>query len=422
MQKAKPNCEYAADGRVVLPIFEAAYWQDPYPYLRAAREAGRTAVTPKGETVILSMRDAEDAMTHPALVTLGAEEVERLGIKDGPVHRWRALSINGRRGEEHRRLRRFVVPHFTARHVAQVRPRLRQHAIDLLDARTDGRIEIVSQFADPLPVWLIFEFLGIPPEDREELEQFVIGTDQALTEPIDETIWRALEAGIERLNQYVDRLISFRARHPEDDFLSELVAANEDPDTQLPREEFIALVVNLIAGAIGSSRASIANALLLIVGKPDCVAALNADLEKVTRAVEECLRFAPPSRFSRRMFTEDVHVAGQSVKEGEYIYFTRHAVNRDPAVWTDPDDFDIDREQRRNMSFGYGPHFCIGQALARADIEEALIAFLTVCGEARLLLDAPQRVPFILTERLESLPIAFRPASMSFEGGPQRNG
>ncbi|MGZ7079791.1 MAG: cytochrome P450 [Thermoanaerobaculia bacterium] len=108
------------------------------------------------------------------------------------------------------------------------------------------------------------------------------------------------------------------------------------------------------------------------------------------------------------MFTEDVHVAGQLIKEGEYVYFTRHAVNRDPAVWADPDVFDIDREQHRHMSFGYGPHFCIGQALARADIEEALIAFLTVCREPRLLVDAPRRVPFILTERLESLPIAFR--------------
>jgi len=268
-------------------------------------------------------------------------------------------------------------------------------------------MDLVREYADELPVWLICELFGISATERDRLEAFIVGTDRGLTDPATEEYRASVDHGIELINSYVAELVADRRKTPHEDLLTLLVQVTETDPLPFGDEDLIALIVNLIAGAIGSSRAGISNALYLLLTHPEVVQHLKTEPSAIPRAVNEFLRVAPPSRFARRMFLEDVDLPSLTVPKGQYIYLARQAINRDPAEWPQPNTLDIDRPERRHISFGRGPHVCIGQALARLDIQEAVLAFLDHADRAELTIETVDRVPFVLTEQIVSLPICY---------------
>jgi len=390
---------------LVLDLREPEFWQDPFPMWREAANWSRTARTAAGELILLRADDLDTALTDPRFGQLGLMALERLGIHDGPFYEWRRRTMAAIDGPDHDRLRASVARAFTPRRVTALGDGLREHAVALLDAAADnGEIDIVADYAMDLPLWLICEFLGLPTQDREEIDTFLTGTEKGFADPMTTETRVSAEEGTTALYGFVDRLLADRQRKPGEDLVSDLLEA--EAGGVLDRDELRALVVNVIGGSVGSSRAGIANSILLMLRHPEQAAWVRADPDRVRPAVEECLRFRPPFRLGRRRCLVRTEAFGVELGAGETVILGRQPANRDPTRWEDPDRLDVTRPEQRHYSFGYGGHFCLGQALARMDIQVVLRVFLDRCPDARLLLDEPRRVPNVPDDALVSLPVA----------------
>jgi cytochrome P450 len=389
-----------------IDLGDPELWQDPYPEWRAARARHRTAVTATGEPIILAADDLELVATHPDFAQLGLGSLERLGMTDGPFYEWRRRTMNVVDGAEHTRLRGLVARAFTPRRVEAVRADAFTHARALLDAAAGrDRIDFLAEYAADLPLWVVCRFLGLPVAARAEIARFLAGTEEAFTDPLTAEGRARAEAGVVALAAYVEALVTDRLAAPAEDLVSDLLEA--EAEGRVERDALVALVVNVIGGAVGSSRAAIANILLLVTQHPDIADRVRADPSRVRPTVEEALRYHPPFRSGRRMATRAVHAFGLDLAAGDTVFLARQAANRDPARFADPDTFDPGRfsprrAEARHLSFGYGPHFCLGQALARLDLDEALHAFLDHSVRWRLAVE-PRRVPFTIDEQLDAL-------------------
>jgi cytochrome P450 len=364
----------------------------------------RTARTTRGEVILLRADDFDTAVSDPAFVQLGLGALEMLGIGDGPFYEWRRLTMAAVDGADHERKRSLVARAFTPRRVERLRSSLREHASELLGAATAGDgFDVVSDYAADLPLWLICEFLGLPTDSRAEIDEFLTGTEEAFTDPMTAQRREGAETGIVALAGFVERLIAERMRRPAEDLVSDLLEAEREGRAE--RAELVALVVNVIGGAVGSSRVGISNAILLLLSHPEQAQWVRQDPDRTRAAVEECLRYHPPFRAGRRKVVSAVDQFGVHLEPGETVYLARQAANRDSDRWSDPDTFDVTRPESRHYSFGYGPHFCLGQALARLDIQESVWQFLQQCPGAQLVEAAPRRVPFTPDDQLVALPV-----------------
>lgn len=395
---------------MTIDFGDPEFWQDPYPVYTAARAQFRTARTPSGEPVLLAADDFDALHTDPAFVQLGLDALDRLGMHDGPFYAWRALTMAAHDGAVHERLRSTVSRTFTPRRVEPIRARLRAHACAILDeASSAGEFDVVRDYANDLPLWLICEFIGLPHASRDEIGAFLAGTEEAFTDPLTDDARRRAEAGMVALSGFVETVVERREREPAEDLVSDLLEAERAG--RLGRAELVALVVNVIGGAVGSSRAAIANSILVLLAHPEQATWVRADRARLAPAVEECLRFHPPFRSGRKKVAAPVERFGAALAPGSTVLLARQAANRDPSRWPEPDDFDVRRPVERHYSFGYGPHFCLGQALARVDVQEGVWTFLTQLPDARLVTTIPRRVPFTADEQLESLPVRTRPGT-----------
>ena len=393
----------------VLPLRDAEFWQDPYPAIDEARRRHRVARSQSGELIMLSAADVEEASARPDLVTLGVEALDRLGVEDGPFRQWRALSLNAQDGTNHARLRSLVGLAFAPRHVVRVRDELATFANSLIEALGDGSIEVHRQIGREIPLMGICLFLGIPVEDRERIAEFMVGTEEGFSYPMTAAKQDRANGGIVAMYEYTTELVERRRAEPGDDLVTSLIAAEEAGD-RLSHDELMAMVVNLIGGATGSSDAGIANMVHVLATETGVHDEVRQDPTLVEAFVEELLRFRPPFRSSRRKAVGDLDLAGGEVFAGETVYLSRQAANRDPERFADPHRFDVRRPRKRHLSFGYGPHFCLGQALARVNLNVAA-AVITQQWASVELEEEPRRVPFDPAERFESLRVRPRLAS-----------
>jgi cytochrome P450 len=252
-----------------------------------------------------------------------------------------------------------------------------------------------------VPLFSICTFLGIPVHDRERIDEFMVGTEEGFSFPMTDEKQARANGGIVALYEYTAELVARRRAEPGDDLVSALVQVEEAGD-RLSHDELMAMVVNLIGGAVGSSDAGIANLVHLMAKEPAEVDRVRRDPGLVEAFVEEVLRYRPPFRSSRRKATADLELAGERVAAGDTVYLSRQAANRDPARFEDPHAFRVGRPRERHVSFGYGPHFCLGQALARLNLNVAATV-LTRRWTAVEVLGDPQRVPFDPAERFVEL-------------------
>jgi cytochrome P450 len=393
-----------AGAPLVVDLADPALWQDPYPTWRAAREAHRTAVTRGGEPILLAADDFDAVHLDPAFGQPGVAALDRLGIRDGPFRAWRARTMAATDGEPHERLRAVVARAFTPRRVERMRAGVRAHAESLFAAaRARGGCDVVADYAFDLPLRLVCEFIGLPQEERPTIGEFLVGTEEGFADPMTPERRRRAEDSIVALSGFVTDLIRRREADPRDDLVSDLVESHRVG--RVDRDELVALVVNVIGGAIGSSRAAIANGVHLLLAHPDQTRWIRDDPARLRPAVEECLRFRPPFRTGRRKVLVDGEHFGLELRAGSTVLLARQAANRDPARWDHPDRFDVARAERRHHSFGYGPHFCVGQALARLDVQEALAVFVEHGEDVRLVDDDPLRIPFTADEQLARLEV-----------------
>jgi cytochrome P450 len=307
---------------------------------------------------------------------------------------------------DHTRLRRLVNMAFTPKAVEALRPRIQEIVDESLDAvEAKGEFEVIGDLAYPLPVRVICEMLGVPEEDHAEFKGWSavlaksLDPDIAVTE---DELKRRMQAIIES-KEYFRGLIAKRREEPRDDILSGLIAAEAEGD-KLSEAELISTCRLILIAGHETTVNLIGNGVLQLLRHPEELARFREDPAGLARGVvEEVLRCDPPVQFDGRVCTEATEVAGQRIEPGTFVMMLLGAANRDPEQFEDPDRFDITRNDDRHLAFGYGIHFCLGAALARAEGEIALRSVVERFPEMRLLDENPPYKAQITLRGLESL-------------------
>ena len=392
-------------------FFTPEFIADPYPSYRWLHEHSPWFQVPDAPLhIAVRYADCQELLRDRRL---GHGFRERLVAEFGedvfaanPAYKGLADSILLMDPPDHRRIRGLVAKAFDARRTEAMRPRVREIAHRLIDgfaARSEG--DLVTLYNYPLPVIVICEMLGIPEADQE---RFLRGSGVAgrIIDPTPMNSAELAEANArssENRDYFVD-LLDQRRHTPEDDLLTALVQA-ETEDGQLSYDEMIANVSLLFGAGHETTVNLIGNGLLALWRHPDQLAALRADPGLMPSAVEEMLRFDSSVQLTGRTALTELEFRGQSIARGDQVLALIAAANRDPAVFTDPDRFDITRDEAKPLSFGGGIHFCLGAQLARIEADEALrVLFERLPGLELEGIDAPRRKPTITLRGLERLP------------------
>ncbi|HUF01256.1 MAG TPA: cytochrome P450 [Gaiellaceae bacterium] len=310
-------------------------------------------------------------------------------------------------GDDHRRLRRLVTKAFTPRMVEQLRPRIQEIAHELLDAVAErGEMDLVDEYAFPLPITVIAELVGIPPEDRN---RFRTWSDVFVSPALTEGDQARFLAQTEQFLAYLSELFERRRSAPEADLVSALLQAEENGDS-LSEEELYSMVVLLIVAGHETTVSLIGNAVVVLLTHPDALETIRRHPERIPAAVEEILRFETPvERAPTRWAATDVNLGGRTIRRGDLVIVVLGSANRDESRFERADVLDVEREDVKHVAFGRGKHFCLGAPLARLEVEIALRTLFERLPGLRLA-TAPgtlRRRPVPLFRSLVSLPVAW---------------
>lgn len=307
---------------------------------------------------------------------------------------------------DHTRLRSLVSKAFTPRMIGQLRPRIQQIADELLDAvQAQGRMDLIADFAFPLPITVISEMLGIPRADRSRFRSWsqMIVTGVAGPEP--EKAFAALEEFV----QYIKTLLAEKREHPGSDLVSGLVQAEERGDT-LSEAELISTIFLLIVAGHETTVNLIGNGMLALLQHPEQLRQLQQNPALLPSAIEELLRYtAPVGLSSPRWASEDIPMHGEVIHKGEMLFVSLIAANTDAQQFTDPSILDIARQENQHVAFGKGIHFCLGAPLARLEGQIAIGTLLQRLPALHLASE-PARLTWTqspILRGLTSLPVTF---------------
>ena len=285
----------------------------------------------------------------------------------------------------HTQFRAIIGQAFTPSSTARMEGFIRERVVALLTKLGErGEFDFMDDFAAKLPMSTILQMVGVPTEDEAMLEGWIV-TLLATDDPEYQTSEEERADTGRRFMEYAHALAASRREAPKDDLLSVLMAA-EVNGTKLTYEEFGMFFMLLLAAGTHTSRLSIGNGALTLMDNPEQFARLRADPGLVRGGVEEILRLNPPLMHFRRTAKRDTELSGTKLSAGDKVVVWHISANRDAEVFTNPHGFDITRSPNDHLSFGYGPHFCPGNALARLSIRVSLeevikrMPTLEVCG------------------------------------------
>jgi cytochrome P450 len=330
-------------------------------------------------------------------------------VLDEPVYRSMRHWMLQQDPPDHTRLRGLVVKAFTARRVEDMRPRIQQIVDTVLDrVAAESHMDLIADFAFPLPVTVICDMLGIPAEDHAIFFSSA-RTGGRLLDPVPLTRAEIDEANARNLEvaEYFRDMFELRRRRPGDDLTSQLVQAEQE-GSKLSNEELTANTILLFGAGHETTVNLIGNGLLALYRNPDQLRLLRSNPSLIANAIEEFLRFDSSVQLTGRTALKPVTVGGVDVAEGNTVLCLLGATNRDPAVYPDPDRLDITRKNIRPMSFGGGIHFCLGVQLARIEGEIAIATLLR--RFPKLALDDPEHPdwrPTFVLRGLNRLPASW---------------
>lgn len=387
---------------------------DPFPLYRRLREEDPVHwselldawVLTRYDDVVAVLKDPRfSAARDTSRNRYIQEAVAARGEMDGSA---RANTVLTADPPQHTRMRLLVSKAFLPRAVEKLRPRIQELADELLAApREPGHLDVLMDFAYPLPVIVIAELLGVPTEDRAQFKRWSDDVVATLGGAFDRP--GLAERGTQswqELSQYFRETIAERRREPGNDLVSVLVAAADQGDV-LSEEQLVATCAVMLIAGNETTRNLIGNGMLALLRNPDQLERLWEDPSLVDSAVEELLRYAGPVQSTARVATEDIEIDGTVVERGQLVVTVLAAANRDPTHFPDPDQLDITRQDNHHVAFGYGVHSCLGQPLARL---EARIAFDTLArriSNPRLAIDEVEWGPSFILRGVESLPITY---------------
>ena len=396
----------AVDAADFLDLTDPAVVANPYPHLAALRAAAPLAWHSRMGMWLATGHAEAGAVLKDR--RLGRIFAPRQPEEDWHTFNWlHADSILDSEPPKHTRLRRLVAGAFGRGHVQRLAPRIEELARELLEQLPeDGPFDVIAEYAEPLPVLVIAELLGVPEADRHHLRpwsQAIVRMYEVDRTPAEE---EAARTACAEFAAYVDELAAARAKAPGDDLLTDLVQARDGSDRLSP-QELVATAVLLLNAGHEASVNGFGNGLHSWLTAPDRPRVDPTDQAAVERLVEEFLRHDSPLHLFERTAKEPTEVAGVAFEPGDKVAALLGAANRDPAVFPDPDRFDPTRDPNPHLAFGAGIHFCIGAPLARLELGISVRTLLQ--RHPRLeVVEAVQRPTFVLRgfERLVLSPSA----------------
>ncbi|MET9313854.1 cytochrome P450 [Kribbella sp. NPDC003505] len=362
----------------VLQIpFEDAFRFDPSPTFAALREnrpVARVRTLAGAEVWLVTRYDdvklvlADPRFSRAAVVKQGAPRVALATPMPN--------SLTTTDPPEHSRLRRLVVPTFAHRKIEQTRPWVAELSAQLAEdvAQVGDGADIRQLVALPLPIQVICRLLGVPYADREQFREWTeLGYSMKMAEK------DLVEDAMTNLTAYIEDLVTKKLANtdqPAEDLLDELVRARAEGD-RLSQDELIAFGVNLLVAGHETSANQISSCVATLLRRPENWARLVEEPGLIPSAIEELLRF---NRFSEvgqlRVAVEDIELHGVRIKAGDGVMAALNSANRDPRTYDAPDELRLDRPDNKHLSFGFGPHFCLGAQLARIELQESLAALV----------------------------------------------
>ncbi|UZJ32918.1 cytochrome P450 family protein [Streptomyces endophytica] len=395
-----------ASGTDPDPLASPEYFRDPYPLLAAVRSRGpvQRIRTANGRTTWLVTGWAE---ARAALADARLSKDTARYFAGRPSNRNLAPAVSrtllATDPPDHGRLRKLAMAAFTPAAVARLEPRIRALAGELADALAEqGGADLVEGFAVPLPIAVISELLGVPEPDRAAVRRW---SDELFAAAAPDTVDRASHA----LSGYLTRLIADRRAALGDDVLSGLIAARDDGD-RLSEPELVSLAVLLVVAGHETTANLIGNGMVTLLRDDALRARLRADPGLLPAAVEEFLRHDGPLTVATfRYATEPLVLGGATIAAGDVVQVAPGAANRDPARFDAPDSVRLGRAGG-HLSFGHGPHHCLGAALARVEARIAFEVLLTRWTDIRPAGEGPDAVEWRRTRLMRGparLPVTF---------------
>jgi cytochrome P450 len=350
------------------------------PEVTEAQAKNWYAESPVG-LLVLRYAEARALLRDQRLDHNGKRFMEMNGVFDGPIHDWFVPMIMNHDGAHHRRLRGLVGKAFTPRMIDGLRPFVRDRARQLAEHLASvAECDFIEDFANPLPLAAMSEMLGVPPEDHEVFHTWTTDVGLVFSIALGGDVVTRVEAALVGLNEYIDDLVAAKKAAPADDLVSALVAAQRD-DPLISAAELRNLIVTTVFAAHDTTRHQLANAMVAFAGHPDQWRLLGARPELADQAVDEVMRWLPSSPTIYRFAAEDFDFQGLPIAKDTFLTMCVTAAQRDPRVFRDGAVFDITASRDAPLlQFGAGPHHCLGVALAKAELAEALPALAARLG------------------------------------------
>jgi cytochrome P450 len=358
------------------------------------------------DDVVALLTDNERFVLDPSLALTPEELEARMagGFEPDPRVNENLLAKDG---DDHRRLRRLVTKAFTPRMVAELRPRIQEIADELIDhVVARGHMELVDDFAFPLPITVIAELLGIPVEDQARFREW---SNTFVTPPMTPELQEQSRRHTDEFVAYLDDLFAQRRVEPTDDLVSALVRAEDEGD-RLTENELYSMVVLLVVAGHETTVSLITNAVHALLSHPEQLSEVRADASLLPAAVEELLRYdSPVERTITRWAAADVELGGREIRRGDLVIAVVGSANRDDARFPEASTLDFRRTDDKHVGFGRGPHYCLGAPLARLETEVALGTLLRRLPNLRLAIDPEDLYwrPVPLFRSLAALPVAW---------------
>ncbi|MDQ0908874.1 cytochrome P450 [Streptomyces canus] len=390
--------------------WDPAFLADPYPAYAELRANGRVQyyeptnqwLVPHHADVSALLRDRRLGRTYQHRFT--HEDFGRSAppAAHEPFHTLNDHGMLDLEPPDHTRIRRLVSKAFTPRTVEQLRPYVTKLAGELVDRLVaEGGGDLLTDVAEPLPVAVIAEMLGIPEPDRAPLRPWsadICGMYEL--NPPEDVAARAVRASVE-FSDYLRDLIAERRKNPGDDLISGLIAAHDEGDRLTEQEMISTCVLLLNAGHEATVNATV-NGWYALFRNPEQLAALRADHSLVPRAVEELMRYDTPLQLFERWVLDEIEVDGTTIPRGAEIALLFGSANHDPATFPNPERLDLTRTDNPHISFSAGIHYCIGAPLARIELAASMTAVLEKAPTLALAAD-PERKPNFVIRGLEGL-------------------
>ena len=310
---------------------------------------------------------------------------------------------------DHNRLRKLLQRPFGPRQIEGLRQMVRERVdAALAELAPRGAMDVVDDFAYPLPVGVFCEMFGIPDEDSPKVREWIGAVARNLDPVLSREERDHTQQLIDELYEYLDGQIDLKRAHPADDVMTQLVQPDADGDV-LSRDELVAQIVTIYVAGHEPTTSLIGTGLLALLRQPEQLALLQARPELLPNAIHELLRYDGPNQFVRRIALREMTLGERTIAVGDVLYVCVAAANRDPERWGDPDVVRIDRsDAAHHLQFGAGIHTCVGTHLARLQAEIALGALVTGLDDLTLAAD-PVWSDRMVLRGLRSLGVAFSP-------------